>query len=168
MEVCRFHSQPVGAVLADAVDGVDNQAAVVCSFEMLDGPLAHSCVVFSFMLMSWDDVVERELGASSRLVCGWGLLGFVGASGDRIVGRPCGFDGLEKRLCRLMVLVPVEVGFGDADDTGGDDVAADAADGFAHEYVVVVDDDANDTDEYADSADHAAADDDAGSGNGDD
>ena len=35
-----------------------------------------------------------------------------------MVGGPRGFNGLKEGFCGLMVLVPVKIGLGDADDAG--------------------------------------------------
>ena len=52
------------------------------------------------------------------MICGWRSLGFVGAGGDGVVGGPRGFDGLKEGFSGLVVLIPVKIGFGDADDAG--------------------------------------------------
>ena len=57
MEVGRLHAKSVGGILADAVNRVDDQAAVMGSFEVLDSPATHSGVVFAFMVETGSNVV---------------------------------------------------------------------------------------------------------------
>ena len=57
MEVGRLHAESVGGILADSVNSVDDQAAVMGPFEVLDSPATHSSVVFAFMVETGGNVV---------------------------------------------------------------------------------------------------------------
>ena len=57
MEVGRLHAKSVGGILADPVNSVGDQATVMGTFEVLDGPATHSGVVFAFVVETGGNVV---------------------------------------------------------------------------------------------------------------